>query len=379
MLLLECQGKALLRHYGVAAPEGYVISTKAQFDAATTALAFPIVLKAQIATGSRGKNGGIAFAEDPETADRAFRDMLGKEIRGFVVDELLVETRLKILAERYVAAFVYDGDIHIMASSDGGIEIEQIARERPNQIILSRVPGGLIDRSYLASALNRIGFPVERLEEYVDVLGALCQILIKYDATLAEINPLVETEDKGLVALDARIDIDNGALRRQAALFEMLGVLSAGDSGHEVGTPKITPIASGGRVGLIGLGGGLNLSIVDWLHEVGEPVAVLTDVDDAIASGQLATFLRTCIAVMKDGYGVNKLLFNVISASYPLDDVARAINMALNALDPQNLTLAFNLQGRRSAEAGRILAEARRVNARSLDEAIQTIIKGIVD
>lgn len=374
MLLMESQGKSILRKHGIAVPDGFPVSNSDELDVALSSLHYPVVLKAQVAMGSRGKNGGILFAESRDQAHAALRSLIGRRIEDHVIVHVLVERQVSIAAERYVAAMVHEGDIHVMACAHGGMDIETTATLYPRRIALVRASKGTADRAELSAALGQVGFPSALIEEYAEICDKLCILLRTHDATLAEINPLVETGDQELVAVDARIHVDDAALPRQHEILSELETTSP-PTERKDGLPIVRSVALGGPVGLIGLGGGLNLSIVDWLAASGRPVAALTDIDDAIAADRVAEFVRKCLLEMRDDHGVSVVLINAISCGYPLDEVARGINQALDGLNPgPSLPVVINLQGRRGAEANRVLAEAGRRNSSNLAEAIETVL-----
>lgn len=379
MLLLERHGKSLLRQHGVKAPEGCAVSTSSELDAALANLQYPIALKAQIPTGARGKNGGIHFANDREQAQISLETLLGKSISGHVVHEVLVEPRIQIAAERYLAALVHDDEIHIMACPRGGIDIEQTAATHPAQIMLLRANTGIVDQVGLASGLRSVGFPAALIDHYVDTCLRLCELMKAHDATLAEINPLVETFDDELLALDARIDIDDAALPRQPDIVQYLN-RPAPERQATYGLPHPRPVTPEGNVGLIGLGGGLNLSIIDWLSKAGRPVAAVTDIDEAISQDRVREFIRVCVMEMRAQHNVSVVFINAISCGYVLGDVAAALVDGLNSLPAcEKLPVIFNLQGRDAENASRILRDGGWENAVNLAAAMDQVIRVLKD
>ncbi|KQV39377.1 MULTISPECIES: ATP-grasp domain-containing protein [unclassified Rhizobium] len=373
MLLLERHGKTLLREHGVNAPEGFAVSTPQDLDAALLQLQYPVALKAQVPAGARGKNGGIVFANDRDQAHAMLEGLLGKSVSGHVVGEVLVEPRVAIKAERYLAALIHEDEIHIMACPQGGVDIEVTAIEHPEQIFLLSTRAGIVDRVRLASELRNVGFPAGLIDKYSDVCQRLCQLMKNSDATLAEINPLVETSNDDLIALDARIDIDDAALSRQTALAQFIDepVPKRGSK-----LPSVKAVATGGPVGLIGLGGGLNLSIIDWLSKAGRPVAAVADIDDAIAQNRIAEFIRQCVTSMREQHGISILLINAISCGYVLDEVAEELLDALATLPgAAQLPVVFNFHGRGSVGASDILARRGQLNSLNLEAAINRVQK----
>jgi succinyl-CoA synthetase beta subunit len=373
MLLLESQGKSILQKHGLATPIGYNVTNASELESAVSALSFPVALKAQVPTGARGKNGGILFASDQDQALSAMTQLLGRQVINHQVDQILVEPRIDISAERYLAAMIFEEEIHIMACAHGGVDIETTASEHPGKIALIKAPDDEGSTSELASALGNAGFPAEMLSRYTEICLKLRHLMKANDAVLVEINPLVETRADELVALDAKIDIDDAAIERQRAVASEAYPLLQRDY-SKAQLPRIRPVTEGGSIGLIGLGGGLNLSIVDWFAALGQPVTALTDIDDAIAYDRVTEFVRNCIEALRDDHGAVGVLINIISCNYALDQVARSIVPALENVAGQPIPVVLNVHGRLGLEANQILDEAGRGNAKNLALAIEQLI-----
>jgi len=373
MLLLESQGKSILQRYGLATPVGYDVTNASELESAISALSFPIALKAQVPTGSRGKNGGILFAWDRDQALIAMAQLLGRQVINHQVDQILVEPRIDISAERYLAAMIFEEEIHIMACAHGGVDIETTASEKPSQIALIKAPGDEESTSELASALESAGFPADKLSRYTEICLKLRHLMKANDAVLVEINPLVETRTESLIALDAKIDIDDAAMHRQFAIVSEVNPTWAPDT-SKAQLPKIRQVMESGSIGLIGLGGGLNLSIVDWFAALGQPVTALTDIDDAIAAERVTEFVRDCIESLRDDHGAAGVLINIISCNYALDQVARSVVLALESFSGRSIPVVLNIHGRLGAEANLILNEAGRGNAKNLALAIEQLM-----
>lgn len=373
MLLLESQGKSILQKHDLATPIGYNVTNASELESAISALSFPVALKAQVPTGSRGKNGGILFASDRDQALSAMRQLLGRQVINHQVDQILVEPRIDISAERYLAAMIFEEEIHIMACAQGGVDIETTASEHPNKIALIKAPDDEGSTSELACALGNAGFPAELLSRYTEICLKLRHLMKANDAVLVEINPLVETLADDLVALDAKIDIDDAAMERQRAIAsEADPIFLKNHSKSQL--PQIRPVTEGGTIGLIGLGGGLNLSIVDWFASLGQPLTALTDIDDAIAADRVTEFVRDCIEKLRDDHGAAGVLINIISCNYALDQVARSIVLALENVGGRPVPVVLNVHGRLGRDAKKILDEAGRGNAKNLALAIEQLI-----
>lgn len=376
MLLLESHGKSILQQYDLATPQGYCVTNTAELEQAISEVSFPVALKAQVPTGSRGKQGGILFASDRDEALGAMAALMGSRISNHQVDQILVEPRVEIAAERYLAAMIFEEEVHIMACALGGVDIEITAAKEPGRIAIIKAPDDEGATSELSSALEAVGFPSEMLPDYAAICLKLRRLMKANDAILVEINPLVETRTENLVALDAKIDIDDAAVARQLAISSGVDSLFLKDQ-KKAHIPQIRPVTERGSIGLIGLGGGLNLSIVDWFAALGQPVAALTDIDDAIAADCVTEFVRGCIIELRDHYGVSGVLINIISCNYALDHVARSILSALEGLPGKPVPVVLNVHGRLGLEANQILIEAGRGNAKNLALAIEQIISEV--
>jgi succinyl-CoA synthetase beta subunit len=376
MLLKENEGKALLRQYGIATPDGFRVETPEELEAALSELKFPIVLKAQIAAGARGKSGGILFADTASEARRHYSALMGREINGHKVGALLIERKLDIHKERYIGLIVHEHDILLMVSANGGVEIEEYSKNDSGHMALIALNAGVAgEKTAIIEAFVQQGLPAHLHDRYFDVCRRFEELFILSDATMAEINPLVELADGELIAVDARIDIDANGLPRQELLGKVLGIAAGGHKKVKVRREaQLSLLGNEGTVGLIGMGGGLNLTVFDWLAAEGVPAAAVVDIDDAIGAGNTVSTVRRIIKEIEAIDSAKVILVNVISCGYEIDSIATDIVKAVSGrVEPGRLPVVLHLQGNRGPQAQAIVENAGLKNCSSLREAIALV------
>ena len=276
MRLFEYEAKQIFSKNGIPTPKGGVATTPEEAGGVYEGLG-SVVVKSQVLVGGRGKAGGIKFANTPVELKESVAALLGSEIRGFRVGSVLIEEKLDIEKELYVGVTVErsQGKAVVLASGKGGIDIEELARTYPDQIVkeLIDVRRGL--RPYeAADILRRAGVSGKALTKASGILVRLYNIFWAYDAEVTEINPLVVTKDGGLVAADAKMNIDDEAVRRHPEVRQEDSFLTTLEK--EARTHNLGYVEMGGTIGVIGNGAGLNMTTLDILrHYGGEPANFL--------------------------------------------------------------------------------------------------------
>src|SRR5689334_23165175 len=298
MLLLEHNGKMLFRTHGVPTPVGAIVRNRADLAQTLGTLPPRVVLKAQIAGGRRAKAGGITFANSAAEAHDAATALLGSSINGHSVDAVLVEERIEFERERYAGIIIEDGEIRLLFARSGGVDIEGITAADPSNlvsIIVDPIEGPKFGQ--LQDCFAQLGYAPEYRPVYERIGRALFAMARAYDATMIEINPLVELSGGRLAALDARIAIDESALDRQPGIVAMQPHPSAAprEHGGTFAGLKFRENPQGGAIGLIGLGGGLNVTLMDWIADAGSAVATLVDIDGAIGAGHAQQGFTTAL------------------------------------------------------------------------------------
>jgi succinyl-CoA synthetase beta subunit len=368
MDLYEHMGKELFARSGVPVPRGTVARTPTEAAQATEALGGRSVVKVQVQVGGRGKGGGVVLADTPVEAAGAAERMLSEGFAGMPVTRVLVEERVPIRSEFY-AAFLLDrssGGYLGMMTAEGGVDIEDLARTRPQAIRRVAIDPALGLRTFHVRELTGT-LPVEAREPAGDVLRTLFSVLREQDATLVEVNPLVQLEDGGVLALDAKVTIDDNALWRHPDLDELRGEFPVDDVERRAKDQGLQYVKLDGEVGIIGNGAGLVMSTLDVVAQAGARAANFLDVGGGASADQMATSLEV---VLSDP-AVRAVLINIFGGITRCDLVARGILEALTRVEAR-VPIVVRLDGTNADEGRRILEEAaheRIVSAATMNEA----------
>jgi succinyl-CoA synthetase beta subunit len=356
MDLLEYQGKQLFAEHGVPVPEGRHATTPEQARAAAEELGFPVVIKAQVQIGGRGKAGGIKVAKDADEAQAHAEAILGMDIRGLTVHELWVEKASDIAAE-YYAATVLDRSAKkplVMLSSMGGMEVEEVAEKHPDAIARLHVDPLAGLRPKEADRLaSESGIDADVTGPVSAMLGKLYDAFVATDSMLVEVNPLIVTGDRDVVALDAKVTVDDNALFRQPEVAEMRNP-SAEDPQEQMAKERgVTYVKLDGEVGILGNGAGLVMSTLDVIAQAGGRPANFLDVGGGAKAEEIVSALEVLLSDQK----VKAVLFNIFGGITRCDEVARGILQALDQIDVR-APIVVRLDGTNDEEGRRILAEA---------------------
>src|SRR5215211_2378222 len=360
MDLLEYQGKQLFAKHGVPVPEGRPATTVPEAVEAAEDLGYPIVIKAQVQIGGRGKAGGIKLAKDRAEAEESAKAILGMDIRGFTVHELYVEKASEI-DEEYYAAIVFDRSAKkpmVMLSRMGGMDVEEVADTDPEAMRMLHVDPLLGLQDFHG---RRLAFESGIAEDVVRPVGAmlakLYDVFVKEDATLVEVNPLLITKSRKVVALDAKVTVDDNALFRHPDVAEMRD-LSAEDPQERMAKERaLTYVKLDGNVGILGNGAGLVMSTLDVVAQAGGRPANFLDA----GGGAKAEEITNAVEVILSNPNVSAVLFNIFGGITRCDEVARGLIEAFSQID---VTVPFvvRLDGTNDEEGRRLLAEAELPN-----------------
>jgi succinyl-CoA synthetase beta subunit len=357
--LYEHQGKELLGRYGIPVSAGRIALTTAEAREAAAELGGPVVVKAQVLTGGRGKAGGVKLAADPDEASARAAEILGLDIRGHRVERLWIETASEIAREYYLSVALDrgTGQALLMFTTEGGVEIEQVAAENPAALARVHVdPLEGLEPHHLRELLSRIADPGER--EQIERIGeALYRCFVESDSILCEINPLIVTPDGEVRALDAKVTIDDSALFRQADLAELRDSSAADPLEAFARERGVIYVKLDGSVGILGNGAGLSMATVDVVVVAGGRPANFCD----LGGGGSAAGVVSALEVIARDPQVRSILFNIFGGITRCDEVARGI---LLALDETGLAvpLVVRLDGTNAEEGRRILIEAARTD-----------------
>jgi succinyl-CoA synthetase beta subunit len=358
--LFEYQARDLFEKHGVPVLQGRIADTPEEAEAAATAIGGTVVVKAQVKTGGRGKAGGVKVAHSPAEARQKAEEILGLDIKGHVVKRLMIAEGAKIAQEFYFSVLLDRSNRTFLSlcSVEGGMEIEQLAVERPDalaKIPVSAVTG--IDKA-LAMEIAKAGrFPEELIDSVSDVILKLYEVFVKEDATLVEVNPLVLTEDGQILALDGKITLDENAdfrHEREDMERDALDPLEAKAKAMDLNYVKLD-----GEVGIIGNGAGLVMSTLDVVAYAGEANGGVKPANFLdIGGGASAEVMAAGLDVILNDPQVKSVFVNVFGGITACDAVANGIVGALNTLGARaSKPLVVRLDGNNVEEGRAILKE----------------------
>jgi succinyl-CoA synthetase beta subunit len=362
MDLAEYQGKELFKRVGIPVSNGRLAETPGEARRAAEELGCPVVVKAQVLTGGRGKAGGVKLAENPEDAEQKAREILGLDINGHVVRRVWIETASDIAKEYYVSITFDRGAKKplFMFTTQGGVEIEQVAEENPDALIRLHVDPLEGFQPWVARRLI-YGAGVEDPSEQrqiAAIMEKLYRAFVEFDAMLAEINPLIVTPDGEVKALDSKFTVDDSGLFRHPDIADWRDT-SAADPIEAFAREKgVTYVKLDGDVGICGNGAGLSMSTVDVVAHVGGRPANFCD----LGGGGSAEGVVDALEVITRDPQVKSIFFNIFGGITRCDEVARGILEALERLDMSGYPIVVRLDGTNADEGRRILGEAGKPN-----------------
>ena len=364
MDLYEYQAKELFAAHGVPGPPGRTVESAEEAAAVATELGTPVVVKAQVKTGGRGKAGGVKLASTPDETRAKAEAILGLDIKGHTVHRVLV-TEASDIAEEYYFSFLLDRSNRTflaMASAEGGMEIEQLAHERPDA--LARVPVDAIagvDKAKAAEIVAAARIPAAVADQAAEVIVKLWETFVGEDATLVEVNPLARDPQDRVVALDGKVTLDDNADFRQpghAALVDQRteNPLEAKAKAKGLNYVKLDD----GQVGIIGNGAGLVMSTLDVVAYAGERHGGVKPANFLdIGGGASAQVMADGLDVILGDPDVKSVFVNVFGGITACDAVATGIVEALRILgNSATKPLVVRLDGNNVVEGRRILDEA---------------------
>ncbi len=369
MKLHEYQSKQIFARYGVPIPKGRVAATATEAKQIAEELGGRVVIKSQVLVGGRGKAGGIRLAKTPDEASDVATQILAMEIKGLPVRKVLVDEAATIDKEIYLG-ITNDRSARkpvMMASGEGGVEIEEVARTSPEKIIKVHIDPLLGLRDYQARDIAAgIDLPREHWRTFGLVASGLWRAYTECDATLAEINPLVITGDNRLLALDGKMLLDDNALFRHSDLGEMRDLDVEAPSEIEARKYGLSFIKLDGNIGCMVNGAGLAMTSMDIIKLFGGEPANFLDIGGGAGADKVAAALRIILA----DPNVKAILFNIFGGITRCDEVARGILAALGEVKTK-VPMVVRLVGTNSEEGRRILADAKMITADTLAEAAQ--------
>src|SRR3954470_17738265 len=360
---MEYQAKELFAKHGVPVLPGETVDTAEAARGVAERIGKPVVVKAQVKTGGRGKAGGGKLAETPDEAVARAGDILGLDIKGHIVHKVLVTEASDIAAEYYVS-FLLDRanrSYLAMASAEGGMEIEQLAVERPEA--LAKVPVDAIkgvDETKAREIVAAAKIPADVADDVTQILVSLWKVFVEEEATLVEVNPLCRTPDGRAVALDGKVTLDGNAEFRHKEVFSAYAdVVAADDLEGRAKAKDLNYVKLDGQVGIIGNGAGLVMSTLDVVAYAGEAHGGVKPANFLdIGGGASAQVMADGLEIILHDAQVKSVFVNVFGGITACDEVANGIKGALEILgDEASKPLVVRLDGNNVVEGRRILDE----------------------
>ena len=355
MDLFEYQGKQYFARYGIPISQGEVADSVEEAVAAAERIGYPVVIKAQVQVGGRGKAGGVKLAADRPEAELHAGNILGLDIKGHVVNRLWIE-RATDIAKEYYASFTLDRAAKqylSMVSARGGVDIEQVAEEEPAAIARTHVnPLDGLDLETARDIVRRAELDEVAREEAAEVLVKLYRCYVEGDADLVEINPLVLTTAGRVHALDAKVTLDDDAAFRHPEWEELAGAAEMDDRERLAKDKGLQYIGLDGTVGIIANGAGLAMSTLDVVNQVGGSAANFLD----IGGGANADVMADALEVINTDQNVRSILVNIFGGIVRCDEVARGIVTALGRVE-EGWPIVLRLDGTNAAAARQIIED----------------------
>lgn len=372
MKLHEYQSKSIFSKYGIPIPNGTVVSNGEEARQVAAEMRGPVVVKAQVLVGGRGKAGGIRLARTPDDAERVADQILSMQIKGLPVRKVLVDQALGIAREIYLGVVIDRAAKRatVMASSAGGMDIEQVARTTPEKIIRMPIDPafGLLDFQTREIAFA-IGIDKSLVREFTKIADGLYRAFTRTDASLAEINPLVVTTENKLVAADGKIIVDDNALFRHADLEDMRDVDEESPSEKQARKAGLSFVKLDGNIGCMVNGAGLAMATMDVIKFYGGEPANFLD----IGGGAKAEKVQAALEIILSDPNVKAVLFNIFGGITRGDEVAQGIVDGLKSIKTQ-VPMVVRIVGTNAEEGRRILGSANMITAETLEEGAQKAV-----
>jgi succinyl-CoA synthetase beta subunit len=393
MDLLEYQGKQLFARHGLAVSDGRAVTTVEDAVAAANEIGYPVVVKAQVLIGGRGKAGGVKLAADEAETREHATNILGMDIRGHTVHTLWIEHASDIATE-YYASVLLDRSAKqplVIFSVEGGVEIEQVAEQSPERLVRHHVDAlNGLSREEAVEIATRGGADVDVIDGVADALVALYEVWLEEDATLAEINPLIVTPPlpgnvttpgggshggggRQVRALDAKVSLDGNALYRHP---ENQG-LSDGENEDPIERRAkeqgVQYVALDGDIGILGNGAGLVMSTLDVVAQAGGAPANFLDA----GGGSDAAKIKQAVELILANDAVKAVLFNIFGGITRCDEVAKGLIAAFGDIEP-SVPFVVRLDGTNDVQGRELLQEAALPNvhaARTMNEAAEKVVE----
>jgi succinyl-CoA synthetase beta subunit len=364
--LYEYQAKELFAKHGVPTQDGEVVTEASDAAVAAERIGGLVVVKAQVKTGGRGKAGGVKLAENPADAQAKAEAILGLDIKGHVVNKVLI-TGAADIAEEYYVSFLLDRanrNFLAMASVEGGMDIEEVAATKPEALAKVGIdPLAGVDEAKAAEIVAAANFPADVADQVANVLVKLWDVFVKEDATLVEVNPLVKTPTGEVLALDGKVTLDDNADFRHPGHEALVDIAATDPLEVKAKEKGLNYVKLSGEVGIIGNGAGLVMSTLDVVAYAGEEFGGVKPANFLdIGGGASAQVMADGLEIILGDPEVKSVFVNVFGGITACDAVANGIVQAMGMLaergDAVDKPIVCRLDGNNAAEGRRILDEA---------------------
>jgi succinyl-CoA synthetase beta subunit len=375
MDLLEYQGKQLFARHGLEVSDGKAVTTVEDAVAAANQIGYPVVLKAQVLIGGRGKAGGVKLAADQAEALEHATNILGMDIHGHTVRTLWIEHASDIATE-YYASVLLDRSAKaplIMFSVEGGVDIEEVAEKTPEKLIRYHVDAlkGLSREEAIQIATDGKA-DADVVDGVADALVALYEVWLKEDASLAEINPLIVTPAREVRALDSKVSLDEAALYRHPENQELSDKENEDPIERRAKEQGVQYVKLDGDIGILGNGAGLVMSTLDVVAQAGGKPANFLDA----GGGSDAAKIKQAVELILENDAVKAVLFNIFGGITRCDEVAKGLIAAFDEIKP-SVPFVVRLDGTNDVAGRELLQEAALPNvhaARTMNEAAEKVV-----
>jgi succinyl-CoA synthetase beta subunit len=369
----EYQAAEVLAGYGIPVNPGRVARTPDEAEAVARELGGVVVVKAQVHTGGRGKAGGVKLAKSPAEARAAADEILGMDISGHTVRKVLVARGADIASEFYLGVVLDrpNRKVLVMASAEGGVDIEQVAKTDPDKIVRKLGSPAAGFRPYQGRELGfELGLPADKVNGFAAIASKLYDAYMEQDATLVEINPLILTGAGEWLAIDSKMSFDDNALARHPKIEEMRDIAEENATELEAKQSGISFVALDGNIGCIVNGAGLAMATMDAVKLNGGEPANFLDVGGGANAAQVAKAFRLVTA----DANVRAILINIFGGITRGDEVANGIQEALGAVKVE-VPIVVRLSGTNAEEGKEILAKGGMTAVTSMDDAAAQVVK----
>lgn len=374
MNIHEYQAREIFRQHGVPVPPGEVATTPEEAEKIAAKLGTGVVVKAQVHAGGRGKAGGVKLAASAAEAREAASKILGMQIKGLTVTKVLVTPAEEIEHEAYVGAIVdrANGAVVLMASPEGGIDIEEVAAKTPELIFKETVDPryGLLPHQASRLAYKLYSGDSARARQAADIITKLYASMIDAGASLLEINPLITTKSGEVKAIDAKMNIDDNELFRRTAIAELRDVEAEAPEEVKARAQGLTYIKLDGDVGCCVNGAGLAMATMDLVKYYGGEPANFLDIGGSSSPEKVVT----AIEIITSDAAVKSILFNIFGGITRCDDVANGIVEATKEIELK-VPITIRLTGTNEKEAVKILEAAGFGAMTDMDEAVKKAVE----